>query len=106
MLTKNELKALQNLKKMISKKYKLLDFVLFGSKASGNDTEESDIDVMIKVDEETLDAKWDIYKMTAEVNVDFGCVISSILFNRRELEEGPMKESSLYRRVEEEGRPL
>lgn len=103
MLTTNERKALEGLKKMISKKYKLVDFVLYGSKASGTDTEESDIDVMVEIEEESRSARWDIYSMAAEVNMSFGCVISPILFSRRELEEGPMDESPIYRRIASEG---
>ena len=44
--------------------------------------------------------------MAAEANVTFGCVISPVLFSRKDLEEGPMKASPLYRRIEEEGRPV
>ena len=64
---------------------------------------ESDIDLMIELEEETIDVRWDIYKMVAQVNIDFGCVISPILFSRGELEKGPMKESPIYRRVQEKG---
>ncbi|MDO8446396.1 MAG: nucleotidyltransferase domain-containing protein [Deltaproteobacteria bacterium] len=103
MLTNDERKALESLKNMISRKYKLIDFILYGSKASGRDTEESDIDVMVELEEESRDARWDIYSMAAEVNMGFGCVISPILFSRRELEEGPMDESPIYRRIAAEG---
>lgn len=103
MLTSDEKKAVESLKNMISRKYKLIDFVLYGSKASGIDTEESDIDVMVETEEESRDVRWDIYNMAAEVNMAFGCVISPILFSRRELEEGPMDESPIYRRIAQEG---
>lgn len=103
MLTSDERKALEGLKNMISKKYRLIDFVLYGSKASGTDTEESDIDVMVELEEESRDVRWDIYSMAAEVNITFGCVISPILFSRRELEQGPMDESPIYRRIASEG---
>ena len=77
----------------------LCDFILYGSKATGSDTGESDIDIMVEIEEEVRDVRWDIYNMTAEVNMDFGCVISPILFSRRELEDGPMEESPIYKRV-------
>lgn len=103
MLTNDERKALESLKNMISQKYKLIDFVLYGSKASCSDTEESDIDVMVEFEEESRAVRWDIYTMAAEVNIGFGCVISPILFSRKELEEGPMDESPIYKRIAEEG---
>ena len=102
-ITIEEKKALRKLKEMVSRKYKLLEFILYGSKVTGNDTEESDIDLMIELEEETIDVRWNIYKMVAQVNIDFGCVISPILFSRGELEKGPMKESPIYRRVQEKG---
>lgn len=103
MLTANEKKALENLKMMISRRYRLLDFVLYGSKAEGSDTEESDIDIMVELEDDSRDARWDIYNMVADVNVGFGCVISPVLFSRKELEDGPMDESPLYRRIAKEG---
>lgn len=42
MLTNAERKTLENVKGMISEKYRLLDFILYGSKAAGKDTEEKD----------------------------------------------------------------
>lgn len=103
MLTTHEHKALNTLKNVISKKYKLIDFLVYGSKASGKDTEESDIDIMIELEEEGRNVRWDIYNMVAEINVSYGCVISPILFSRRELEDGPMDESPIYRRIAKEG---
>ncbi|MBI5893716.1 MAG: nucleotidyltransferase domain-containing protein [Deltaproteobacteria bacterium] len=103
MLTDNELKALQSLKGLISEKYKLLEFVVYGSKASGTDTVESDIDLMIELEDEILNARWDIYKITADVNIEYGCVISPVLFSRKEIEDGPLGESPIYKRIAEEG---
>lgn len=103
MLTANEQTALNSLKIMISGKYRLLDFVMYGSKVSGSDTEESDIDIMVEVEEESRNVRWDVYNMVADINMDFGCVISPVLFCRRELEEGPMNESPLYRHIAKEG---
>lgn len=103
MLTTDERNALENLKNMIAKKYKLLDFILYGSKASGRNTAESDIDIMVKLEEESRSVRWDIYNMVAEVNIHYGCLISPILFSRREIEEGPMDESPIYRRIAKEG---
>ena len=103
MLTTHEHKALNTLKNVISKKYKLIDFLVYGSKASGKDTEESDIDIMIELEEEGRNVRWDIYNMVAEINVSYGCVISPILFSRRELEDGKMNDTPIYRRVAKEG---
>lgn len=103
MLTTDECKAIESLKNMILRKYRLLDFIIFGSKAIGKDTEESDVDVMVEIEEESQNARWDIYKMAADVNIKFGCLISPILFSRREIEDGPMDESPIYKRIVKDG---
>lgn len=103
MLTDNELKALQSLKGLISKKYNLLEFMVYGSKVSDTDTVESDIDLMIELEEEISNARWDIYKIVADVNIDYGCVISPVLFSRKDIEDGPLGESPIYKRIAEEG---
>ena len=51
MLTVDESKALESFKKEVLKRYSLIDFILYGSKALGNDTEESDIDIMIEIED-------------------------------------------------------
>jgi len=47
LLKENEKPALTELKKVLQANYGLIDFKVFGSKARGEDTAESDIDVMI-----------------------------------------------------------
>jgi len=41
-----------------------------------------------------------------EINLAHDCLISVVIFGRRELEEGPLGESPLYKRILAEGVPL
>ena len=41
--------------------------------------------------------------MAAEINIAFGCVISPVVFSKKEIEEGPMDESPIYKRIVTEG---
>jgi predicted nucleotidyltransferase len=42
----NEKKALDELRDALKKKYKMIEFKVFGSKAKGTDDYDSDVDVM------------------------------------------------------------
>ena len=50
-ITPNEKKALNDLRTALLENYSLLDFRLFGSKAKGTDSYDSDLDVMIVLED-------------------------------------------------------
>lgn len=102
-LKENEKAALKELKKILREKYGLLDFRLFGSKARGQDSPESDIDVMIELSEVNPEIESEIDKTIFVINLKYDCFISAVLFGQKELEEGPLDQSPLYKVVEREG---
>lgn len=102
-LKENEKAALKELKKVLEEKYALLDFRLFGSKARGEDSPESDIDVMIELTEVNPRIESEIDKIVFGINLKNDCFISTVLFSKKELEEGPLDESPLYKIIEREG---
>ena len=50
-LNQNEEQAILELKRALMEKYNLIDFRVFGSKARGDADPDSDIDVMIELEE-------------------------------------------------------
>ena len=102
-LKQSEKNAIGELKKILSKKYSLLDFRVFGSKARDEDTPESDIDIMIELSELNPCIEADIDKAIFNINLRYDCFISAVLFSKKELEEGPLDQSPLYRIIEREG---
>ena len=102
-LTKKEEQALFKLKEELQKKYKIFDFKLYGSKARGTDEPDSDIDVMVELEEVNPDVRRKTSEIVAEINLEYDCFISIIWFSRKELEEGPMSESPLYKAILREG---
>ncbi len=105
-LKKNEEMALRALKKALSKNFHLTDFRLFGSKARGDDTPDSDIDVMIELAELSPAIESKIYDLVFAINLKYDSFISVIIFSKKEIEEGPMSESPIYRVIQSEGIPL
>lgn len=102
-LKKNEDRALRVLKEELSRRFNIIDLRLFGSKVRGEDTPESDIDVMIELDECNPDIKSKIYDIVFEINLENDTFISTTIFSRKEIEDGPMSESPIYKTILREG---
>jgi len=102
-LTQNENKALVKLKEFLDKSYQLLDFRLYGSKARGDSGPYSDIDVMIELEDYSPAIMSEIDDMLFEINLEFDCFISLVVFSQHELVNGPLSESPLYKAATEEG---
>lgn len=106
LLRKNEEKAVRNLKKELSRRFNLIDFRIFGSKARGESTPESDIDVLIELDKVTPATESQIDDIIFEINLENDTLISVVIFSRNEIEEGPMSESPIYKIAQKEGVPI
>ena len=102
-LLENERNALQKLKKALEEQCGLIDFRVFGSKARGEAVPGSDVDVMIEIEDYNPRAESAIDDIVFKINLEYDCFISAVIFGRRELEEGPLGESPLYRVIEREG---
>jgi predicted nucleotidyltransferase len=101
-LKKNEEVALRLLKERLTSGYPILDFRIFGSKVWGQDTPQSDIDVMIKIAQLNPGIEAEIYDIVFDVNLENDCFISVIIFSKDEIEDGPMSESPVYKTIMEE----
>ena len=99
----NEKKALDALKARLQKKYALLDFKVYGSKARGSDTPDSDLDVMLVIDKLTPLVESEIDDLIFEINLEYDCLITALFFDREELEFGPLSASPIYKKILQEG---
>jgi len=102
-LSENERAALSKLKTALEERFDLIDFRIYGSKARGEATPESDVDVMVEIEDYNPLAESEIDEIVFKINLEYDCFISVVIFGRRELEEGPLGESPLYRVIEREG---
>ena len=67
----NEHTALLALKSKLDKTINLIDFRVFGSKATGDESPDSDIDVMIEVENYTPEVEALIDELVFEINIDY-----------------------------------
>lgn len=102
-LSERDKTALSALKKALEERFKLIDFRVYGSKVRGEASPESDIDVMIEVEDYNPAIESEIDDIVFKINIEHDCLISVVIFGRRELEEGPLGESPLYKIIEKEG---
>ena len=102
-MRKEEETAIRELKNIISQKYPLVDFRLFGSKILGTDVPDSDIDIMIILEHYNPTIEEEIDNYIFDINLKYDCFISSVIFSNKEIEEGPLSESPLYKKVVNEG---
>lgn len=102
-LKDNEKVALKALKERLAGGFGLIDFRLFGSKVRGDGTPESDIDVFIELDKTNYGIESQIRKIILEVNLENDTFISATIFGKKEIEEGPMSESPIYKTIMREG---
>jgi len=105
-MTRKEKTALEELKRVLQERYGVRSVMVYGSKARGDDSPDSDIDVMIVLDDHTPEAEAAIDELVYDINLAHDCLISVVIFGSQELEEGPLGESPLYKRVLAEGIPV
>ncbi len=94
------------LKRVLRERCGATSVVVYGSKARGDDAPDSDIDVMVVLEDYTPQIEAAVDEAVYEINLAHDCLISVVIFGRRELEEGPLGESPLYKRILAEGVPV
>ena len=76
---------------------------MYGSKSKGTDQPESDLDVMVMLEDLSPEIESEIDDIIFEINLRYDCLITSLYFSRSELEYGALSESPIYKKIEQEG---
>jgi len=99
----NELEAIRKLKEALARDFRLVVLRLFGSKARGDSDPESDIDVLIVLEELTREIRKQVSALCCDLSIDHHVVISPILYSSAEFASGHTRITPFYQNVEREG---
>lgn len=91
------------LKQKLMGKVELIDFKLFGSRARGDESAYSDMDVFLEVERIDRKIKGEILEIVWEVGFSHGIVISPLIFTRNEIEKSALRVSTIVKNIMEEG---
>jgi predicted nucleotidyltransferase len=95
---------LNRLKRLLQKRVRLYKIILFGSRARGDAEPDSDMDVLVILDEPGTPEKLEaVLECAWEAGFDEGIVVAPIMMSRTNWETGPEKASLLAIAVREEG---
>ncbi|PIP39172.1 MAG: hypothetical protein COX19_08570 [Desulfobacterales bacterium CG23_combo_of_CG06-09_8_20_14_all_51_8] len=100
----DDLQVMNKLKNHLRKQVNLHEMMLFGSRARGDAAPDSDMDVLVILDEPISRRSRKIVSDSAwEIGFNAGVVIVPVIVNRESWENGPDRASLLATAIREEG---
>ncbi len=103
-MNSRELKVLSRLKDSLASTLALHDLILFGSRARGDATADSDVDVLVVLNGPvTREDREKVWECAWEIGFDAGMVIAPVVVSYESWTNGPEHESLLAIAIREEG---
>ncbi len=103
MLTAMDRRIAREFRRRLSTITPILDLRVFGSRARGDATPDSDLDLFIELEEATPELRQRISEIAWEVGFEMDRVISTVVTTRHDLEHGAMGANPLVLNIEREG---
>src|SRR5437870_5195708 len=103
-MTPKERHLLDQFKVLLAQRVKLRSLVLFGSRARGDADDQSDLDVLVAVEDHVDEiVRQAVSDCAWEASFASGIVLSPVVVSRQEWENGPDQDSLLALAVRQEG---
>ena len=102
-MQEKDLRVIEKFKLLVSQKVKVLEIRVFGSRARGDATPESDLDVLVVVDYLDHSIERYISDCAWEAGFPEDVIVMPILISMDTLKNSPMRESVFIKNVFREG---
>lgn len=102
-MNKIDLEIVERFRALVSQKVKIHELRVFGSRARGDATWESDLDILVIVDHVDHLIESDISDCAWEAGFEDGIVVVPIVFSRDTWENSPQRYSLLAQAIKKEG---
>jgi predicted nucleotidyltransferase len=99
-----EIELIHKFRSLVEERLHVHSMIVFGSRARGDARENSDMDVLVVIEEEeTFDLRMFVFDCAWEAGLESGIVICPLLFSRHRWENGPERASILAMNIAKEG---
>jgi predicted nucleotidyltransferase len=105
-LASNESAALRELKAALARDFRLVELRMFGSKARGDSDKESDIDVLVVLEDYDWNTRMAVVDLCTDISIDHGVLLTPVLYTRAEYDSGLTRVTPFYQAVAREGVPI
>jgi predicted nucleotidyltransferase len=102
-VNEKDMRIANELKKRLSEQVRLVSMKVFGSRARGDATDDSDMDVFIEVESLDRNVKERILDTAWEVSLENLVVISPLIFSGDELRNSPMRSAMIVKNIQNDG---
>ena len=103
-LTSTQSEAFREIKTQVTKRFSVVDFLLYGSAARGEAEDESDLDLMIILSDPVSRIKrHEITDIVFDVNLQFGTNFSTLVIDHKSWESGLVSVLPLREEIMREG---